>query len=354
MDKISEKLDALAECKAAPAGSAPRPPAGASPCPSSPSTPAPAADESSYAATLSGTLRLCGAACEFPIRSSNANPIADGATFDRSAGWLASHVRESQVSCPALFSQEAESLLDRPATSWPPPRTIPFELLPHYLQNGAVSFYGTQFYEEKQAGGVTEVPHFGKTEMETMTASAKAGTLVGSYGAASTNAVLQAMEAIPVAGKHVLVIGTQRPWVEALALAAGAARVTTLEYGRITSDHPKLDSYTPDRFAADFRAGSLPQFDVAVSFSSLEHSGLGRYGDALNPYGDIVASLRIWCTVKPGGHLVVAVPSAPESGIFYNAHRIDGGSRWIMLLTNWLTTRYTEADGHGIVTATRK
>lgn len=30
-------------------------------------------------------------------------------------------------------------------------------------------------------------------------------------------------------------------------------------------------------------------FDAIVSFSGLEHDGLGRYGDPLNPYGDLSA-----------------------------------------------------------------
>ena len=38
--------------------------------------------------------------------------------------------------------------------------------------------------------------------------------------------------------------------------------------------------------------GTLPKFDVMVSFSSIEHSGLGRYGDELNPWGDLVSHNR--------------------------------------------------------------
>ena len=30
------------------------------------------------------------------------------------------------------------------------------------------------------------------------------------------------------------------------------------------------------------------KFDAVVSFSSLEHSGLGRYGDAINPWADVL------------------------------------------------------------------
>ena len=32
------------------------------------------------------------------------------------------------------------------------------------------------------------------------------------------------------------------------------------------------------------------QYDCVASFSSVEHSGLGRYGDELNPFGDLQAS----------------------------------------------------------------
>jgi hypothetical protein len=41
-----------------------------------------------------------------------------------------------------------------------------------------------------------------------------------------------------------------------------------------------------------------------VTFSSVEHSGLGRYGDALNPWGDIIAIARAWCVTKQGGALL--------------------------------------------------
>ncbi len=38
--------------------------------------------------------------------------------------------------------------------------------------------------------------------------------------------------------------------------------------------------------------GTLEKFDIMVSFSSLEHSGLGRYGDELNPWGDLITMAR--------------------------------------------------------------
>ena len=40
---------------------------------------------------------------------------------------------------------------------------------------------------------------------------------------------------------------------------------------------------------------TLPQYELIVSVSSLEHPGLGRYGDSINPWSDIIAVARAWC-----------------------------------------------------------
>lgn len=45
----------------------------------------------------------------------------------------------------------------------------------------------------------------------------------------------------PVEGKSALVIGSQVPWVEAILLAKGAAKVTTFDYIKITSEHPQVN-----------------------------------------------------------------------------------------------------------------
>jgi hypothetical protein len=64
----------------------------------------------------------------------------------------------------------------------------------------------------------------------------------------------------------------------------------------------------PKDFDQQFLDGTLTKYDGAVSFSSLEHAGvviymdsfmisqigLGRYGDILNPYADVIAISKIW------------------------------------------------------------
>lgn len=106
------------------------------------------------------------------------------------------------------------------------------------------------------------------------------GTLPGTYGVNETSRLFRALKiAKGVRNGRVLVIGSEIPWVEACVLAAGASTVVTLEYGNIQSRHPQVDTYTPDEMRYKFVNGKINNFDAVVTFSSIEHSGLGRYGD---------------------------------------------------------------------------
>jgi hypothetical protein len=64
---------------------------------------------------------------------------------------------------------------------------------------------------------------------------------------------------------------------------------------------------TPLQFRKSYLSDTLGMFDAIVTFSSVEHSGLGRYGDALNPWGDIIAIARAWCVTKQGWSLTIGV-----------------------------------------------
>lgn len=94
--------------------------------------------------------------------------------------------------------------------------------------------------------------------------------------------------------------------------SAGVDKVTTVEYQEIRSEHPSISTLTPKELAETWLASKLPQFDFAVSFSSYEHDGLGRYGDPIDPWGDIWDVHRITCFVKPDGLLFLGVPMGPD------------------------------------------
>ena len=62
-------------------------------------------------------------------------------------------------------------------------------------------------------------------------------------------------------------------------------------------------------------------FDVIASYSSIEHSGLTRYGDAPHPWGDLVTMARSWCFMENDGMAFIGIPSDQTDQIFWNAHR---------------------------------
>jgi SAM-dependent methyltransferase len=78
----------------------------------------------------------------------------------------------------------------------------------------------------------------------------------------------------------------------------------------------------------EFRAGSilaLPYPDDSIpSVSSLcvvEHIGLGRYGDPLDPDGTDKALRELKRIVMPGGDLYLSIPLDDVNRTYFNAHR---------------------------------
>ncbi len=54
----------------------------------------------------------------------------------------------------------------------------------------------------------------------------------------------------------------------------------------------------------------------------VEHIGLGRYGDPLDPDGDLKAINELKRVLAPNGYLIFVVPVGGKSIIMFNAHRI--------------------------------
>ena len=150
-----------------------------------------------------------------------------------------------------------------------------------------------------------------------------------------------------IQGKRVAVVGTLDPWAEAMLVNLGASRVITIEYTELVIEHKRVETITPYRVAEQFINRHAVPFDAVFSYSSIEHSGLGRYGDPLTPFGDFEAMAQVWCMVKPGGHFVLAVMGFSDDrnkcSVVWNAHRIYGVVRLQHLTANWRVLEELEA-----------
>lgn len=128
----------------------------------------------------------------------------------------------------------------------------------------------------------------------------------------------------------VLIIGSESYWLELLCALYGAKEITTVEYRKIrwTGNlvcNTAISTMTWDQYLAE-----LPHYkdayDVILSYSSIEHSGLGRYGDNLVPLGDLYTFYLMSFCLASHGLCVLAVPVGQDLTHF-NAHRIYGPLR---------------------------
>lgn len=131
-----------------------------------------------------------------------------------------------------------------------------------------------------------------------------------------------------IEGKTVAVIGSTIPWYESIILSYGGQPIT-IEYNKIISEDPRIHVMTVEEYEQ-----SPLKFDVILSISSLEHDGLGRYGDPINPWGDVETMAKIKGMLKEGGLFFLSVPVGQDA-IYWNAHRVYGPLRLALLLQEW-------------------
>lgn len=148
---------------------------------------------------------------------------------------------------------------------------------------------------------------------------------------------------------RVLVIGSNDPWIEVILLEKGAKHVTTLEYMVVENSHPNITAVTPDIIREMYLDKKFQnddqRFDAMVTFSSLEHSGLGRYGDGINPWGDLITMAKTRCIMKKTSVALIGVPSqfkVNNEYIGFNAGRVYGSIQLSHLFANWKQV-FTEA-----------
>lgn len=152
--------------------------------------------------------------------------------------------------------------------------------------------------------------------------------------------------------KSLCVIGDQFPWIEAIGVDLGCSKIVTLDYTRSIYEYPDMEWFHVNDYLDEaMESHQLEHFDTIASFSSLEHAGLGRYGDPINPNGDIEAVRQIHCMLKPDGLFFLSLPTNDDgsSHIEYNAHRVYGKARLDILFEGW---RYLmrKKDSSGIHT----
>lgn len=147
-----------------------------------------------------------------------------------------------------------------------------------------------------------------------------------SYGWTDTW-LYEALTRHDIKGQRVCVMGSINPWYESICLGFGG-KPTSIEYNVIKPSDDRLRMIHVNDVSKE------EPFDAGFSISSFEHDGLGRYGDPIDPNGDLRAMKDMKSIIKKGGLLFLAVPTGKDK-LVWNAHRVYGEIRLPYLVDGW-------------------
>lgn len=109
-------------------------------------------------------------------------------------------------------------------------------------------------------------------------------------------------------GSSVMVIG----------VLSGFVKTTFVDYRPLKAILPGLSCLPGDINRLSFEDRAIESLSC---LHVIEHIGLGRYGDPLDPHGSVKAASELQRVLKPGGRLYLSVPVGRER-VCFNAHRV--------------------------------
>jgi 2-polyprenyl-3-methyl-5-hydroxy-6-metoxy-1,4-benzoquinol methylase len=129
---------------------------------------------------------------------------------------------------------------------------------------------------------------------------------------------------LPPVGSTILDIGCCDSLL-ALKLAEKGYQVYGIDTRRYSEKHSNFTFVQEDILGTTFPNGF---FDAVIAVSTVEHIGLGAYGDPIHDNADILAVREIHRILKPDGRLIVTTPFAGEYRL---AKFMGGGMRGTMI-----------------------
>jgi hypothetical protein len=229
---------------------------------------------------------------------------------------------------------------DRKLIFKPPLKYIPAEMYADFTQNGLLPNKKYWYFDDAYSDSFGNFKFWNwkikQSRIDNYVKKIKKNEPLG-YGDKTLNELMHAYGE-RIRGDTVIVIGTVNPWVESIAYELEASQILSLDYTRKTSEVARLKwMHVNDYLDEAILESKLEHIANAVSFSSIEHAGLGRFGDPLAPYGDIEAVQQVRCMLKPGGLFFLAVPVSSDNSSYlqFNAHRVYGTDRLKLMFEGW-------------------
>lgn len=116
-------------------------------------------------------------------------------------------------------------------------------------------------------------------------------------------------------------------------------------------DYRPLRAHLPKLHSAAATITRLPFRDQAIKSLSclhvIEHIGLGRYGDPLDPEGSRKAARELQRVLAPGGTLYISLPVGRER-VCFNAHRVLSPSGVAGMFPDLNLRQFSFVDDQGV------
>jgi hypothetical protein len=211
-----------------------------------------------------------------------------------------------------------------------PYKDIPGELRSEYTMDGQIPIFDC-FMDGTKQNGVKWNNELITNHINRFTPNNIKNNCEGrsSYGHEVCVNLLNSFEKYNLTNKNIAVVGSETPWIEAILINMHN-KVTTIEYNVPDCNYDNL--ICKDYFS--FFENNSKTFDAIVTFSSIEHSGLGRYGDSLDPNSDIKAMETIHNNLVDNGIVIWGAPIGRDA-LVWNAHRIYGKIRLPLIFSKF-------------------
>ncbi len=128
-----------------------------------------------------------------------------------------------------------------------------------------------------------------------------------------------------------------------VSVLSAMVKTVFVDYRPLTSDLPGLSSLGANITQLPFRDNSV----VSLSCQHvIEHIGLGRYGDPIDPEGSIKAAKELERILKPDGRLYLSLPVGRER-VCFNAHRVHAPSSVVQFFSQMKMIEFSYVGDDG-------
>ncbi len=128
-----------------------------------------------------------------------------------------------------------------------------------------------------------------------------------------------------------------------MSVLSAQTATTFVDYRPLKATLPGLNSVAGDILNLPFADESVPSLSC---LHVIEHIGLGRYGDPIDPHGSNKAALELQRIVSPGGKLFLSLPVGRER-ICFNAHRVHAPATVLAMFSQMKLMEFSFVDDAG-------